>query len=159
MAPAKASTTPSDPVAGVLDTLALAATDYGLSLPNLLAKGDMLIHGTTHAINAIITGNTLDNVFILPRHAVRRGNEVALSITENDRTVWQRKDIIILWRDEKVIVTRSLKAGDVVITSPVPYATNGQELRVHVAGEAPPPKKQKRNGQKNPALNPNGGGS
>ena len=110
-------------------------------------------------VRAIITGNTLDNVFILPRHAVRRGNEVALSITENDRTVLQRKDIIILWRDEKVIVTRSLKAGDVVITSPVPYATNGQELRVHVAGEAPPPKKQKRNGQKNPALNPNGGGS
>jgi len=110
-------------------------------------------------VRAIITGNTLDNVFILPRHAVRRGNEVALSITENDRTVLHRKDIIILWRDEKVIVTRSLKAGDVVITSPVPYATNGQELRVHVAGEAPPPKKQKRNGQKNPALNPNGGGS
>lgn len=60
----KASTTPSDPVAGVLDTLALAATDYGLSLPDLLAKGDMLIHGTTHAINAIITGNTARTAFI-----------------------------------------------------------------------------------------------
>ena len=39
----KSETTPSDPVAGVLDTLELAAADYGLSRPELLAKGDMLI--------------------------------------------------------------------------------------------------------------------
>lgn len=115
-------------------------------------------------VRAIITGNTLDNVFVLPRHAVRRGNEVALSITENDRTVLQRKDIKILWRDEKVVVTNSLKEGDVLIISPVPYATNGQELRVHVAGEAPPqpPKKKgidQRKGIRNPAINPNSGGS
>ncbi|MEE8172259.1 MAG: hydantoinase/oxoprolinase family protein [Alphaproteobacteria bacterium] len=60
----KAATTPSDPVAGVLDTLAAAAADYGLSRPDLLAKGDMLIHGTTHAINAIITGNTARTAFL-----------------------------------------------------------------------------------------------
>ena len=60
----KSSTTPSDPVAGVLDTLELAAADYRLSRPELLAKGDMLIHGTTHAINAIITGNTARTAFL-----------------------------------------------------------------------------------------------
>ena len=54
----KASTTPSDPVKGVLDALTLAAADRDLPLDDLLARGDMLIHGTTHAINAIITGNT-----------------------------------------------------------------------------------------------------
>ena len=60
----KSATTPSDPVAGVLDTLELAATDYGLTRSDLLAKGDMLIHGTTHPINAIVTGNTARTAFL-----------------------------------------------------------------------------------------------
>ena len=60
----KSETTPSDPVAGVLDTLELAAADYSLSRSDLLAKGDMLIHGTTHAINAIVTGNTARTAFL-----------------------------------------------------------------------------------------------
>jgi len=60
----KASTTPSDPVAGVLDTLELAAKDYGVSRSDLLARGDMLIHGTTHAINAIVTGSTARTAFL-----------------------------------------------------------------------------------------------
>lgn len=53
----KAATVPSDPVQGVLDALELAAADRGLSLAGLLGTADMFIHGTTHAINAIITGN------------------------------------------------------------------------------------------------------
>jgi len=60
----KAATTPGDPVKGVLDALALAATHFGLSLPAMLARGDMLIHGTTHAINAVITGNTAKTAFL-----------------------------------------------------------------------------------------------
>ena len=60
----KASTTPTDPVAGVLDTLELAAEDYGISRSDLLARGDMLLHGTTHAINAIVTGNTARTAFL-----------------------------------------------------------------------------------------------
>jgi N-methylhydantoinase A len=60
----KAATTPADPVKGVLDALALAAADMELSLADLLAQGDMLIHGTTHAINAIITGNTAKTAFL-----------------------------------------------------------------------------------------------
>lgn len=60
----KAATTPADPVKGVLDALALAAADMDQSLADLLAQGDMLIHGTTHAINAIITGNTAKTAFL-----------------------------------------------------------------------------------------------
>jgi len=54
----KARTTPADPISGVIDALALAADDVDLSLSDLLEKGDVLIHGTTHAINALITGRT-----------------------------------------------------------------------------------------------------
>ena len=60
----KASTVPTDPVKGVLDALELAAADRGLALDALLGQGDMLIHGTTHAINAIITGDTARTAFL-----------------------------------------------------------------------------------------------
>ncbi|MEE2759948.1 MAG: hydantoinase/oxoprolinase family protein [Pseudomonadota bacterium] len=60
----KAPTTPEDPVLGVLDALGLAARDQGVELAELLGRGDMLIHGTTHAINAIITGNTAKTAFL-----------------------------------------------------------------------------------------------
>lgn len=54
----KSSTVPSDPVEGVLGALTLAAAARGLDLKALLAQGTTFIHGTTHAINAIITGRT-----------------------------------------------------------------------------------------------------
>src|SRR5687767_5705379 len=60
----KAATTPEDPVKGVLDALKLAADDFGCGLKELLGRGDMLVHGTTHAINAIITGNTARTAFL-----------------------------------------------------------------------------------------------
>jgi len=61
----KASTVPSDPVAGVLAALTLAAVDRGLSLKDMLALGETFIHGTTHAINAIITGRTAKTALIV----------------------------------------------------------------------------------------------
>ena len=60
----KAATTPHDPVQGVLNAFRLAADDKDLSLAELLGRGDMLIHGTTHAINAIITGSTAKTAFL-----------------------------------------------------------------------------------------------
>ena len=60
----KAATTPEDPVLGVLNALSLAADDRNLDLSGLMAKGEMLIHGTTYAINAIITGNTAKTAFL-----------------------------------------------------------------------------------------------
>lgn len=60
----KAATTPDDPVAGVLNVLQTAADDIGLSLKALLSGADMFIHGTTHAINAVITGNTAKTAFM-----------------------------------------------------------------------------------------------
>ena len=60
----KASTTPDDPIRGVLDSLQVAADGLGLPLGELLGKGSLFIHGTTHAINAIVTGNTARTAFL-----------------------------------------------------------------------------------------------
>ena len=60
----KAPTTPSDPINGVLASLELAAEKHDLQLAEYLAQGEVFIHGTTHAINAILTGNTARTAFL-----------------------------------------------------------------------------------------------
>ena len=54
----KAPTTPRDPVEGILDTLRIAADSMSITSEELLAQGELFIHGTTHAVNAVVTGNT-----------------------------------------------------------------------------------------------------
>ncbi len=60
----KASTVPADPVQGVLDVLGLAAVAFGLDRAAFLAEATTFIHGTTRAINAILTGNTARTAFL-----------------------------------------------------------------------------------------------
>jgi N-methylhydantoinase A len=60
----KASTTPGDPICGVLDALTAAADGLGRSRANLLEHSDLFIHGTTRAINAIITQTTARTALI-----------------------------------------------------------------------------------------------
>lgn len=54
----KAPTVPSDPAAGVLAAIELAARSYECSSAQLLQETELFVHGTTHAINAIITRRT-----------------------------------------------------------------------------------------------------
>jgi multidrug efflux pump subunit AcrA (membrane-fusion protein) len=95
-------------------------------------------------VRADITANTLPNVFVLKRHWVRPGNEVALLVERDKVKILERIPITVKWQDENVIVIEvddnDLKAGDKVITTPIDYATNGQQLRE--AGDplpGPPP--------------------
>ena len=60
----KTATIPADPVAGVIDALTVAADAAGESLSAYLARGDILVHGTTHAINAIVTASTARTAFL-----------------------------------------------------------------------------------------------
>lgn len=60
----KAPTTPADPVAGVIDVLKVAAAAKGETPADYLAQGEVLVHGTTHAINAIVTGRTARTAFL-----------------------------------------------------------------------------------------------
>jgi len=60
----KTPTTPEDPVEGVLSAFGLAAADRGMEARALLARGDLLIHGTTIATNAVLTGRTAKTAFL-----------------------------------------------------------------------------------------------
>ncbi|WP_108663675.1 hydantoinase/oxoprolinase family protein [Acuticoccus kandeliae] len=77
----KASTTPDDPVRGVLDALRLAANHAGEDLSTFLGRADAFIHGTTRAINAILTGNTAKTAFL-----TTKGHPDILVIREGGRT-------------------------------------------------------------------------
>lgn len=60
----KASTTPGDPIRGVIDALAVASGKFGISLREMLGRSSMFIYGTTHALNAVLTGNTARTAFL-----------------------------------------------------------------------------------------------
>lgn len=76
----KASTTPDDPVRGVLDALELAANHYKLDRHDFLKRASMFVHGTTRAINAIITRKTAKTAFI-----TTKGHRDILVIREGGR--------------------------------------------------------------------------
>ena len=77
----KAPTTPDDPVQGILDVVETAADGLSVSTEDLLARGDLFIHGTTHATNAIVTGNTAKTAFL-----TTRGHPDILVLREGGRT-------------------------------------------------------------------------
>lgn len=77
----KALTTPADPVRGVIDALRMAADAFDRTLGDLLGEGGTLIYGTTHAINAIVTGNTARTAFL-----TTEGHPDVLVLREGGRT-------------------------------------------------------------------------
>jgi N-methylhydantoinase A len=76
----KASTRAADPVEGVLDALAQAAAHRRLALDDFLRRASTLIYGTTHPINAIITGTTARTAFL-----TTRGHPDILTLREGGR--------------------------------------------------------------------------
>jgi N-methylhydantoinase A len=61
----KAATVPAEPVKGVLDAFEVAAKWFRIDRRELLSRGDMFIHGTTHAINAIVTKRTAKTALLV----------------------------------------------------------------------------------------------
>ena len=60
----KSPTTPDDPVLGVLEVLTLAAKERGVDREALLRGCELLVHSTTWATNAVLTGGTSRTAFL-----------------------------------------------------------------------------------------------
>ncbi len=60
----KAPTTPDNPVEGIIDVLGVAAGAFGCSLGCLLEQGELFVHGTTIATNAVVTEQTARTAFL-----------------------------------------------------------------------------------------------
>ncbi|HTZ87088.1 MAG TPA: hydantoinase/oxoprolinase family protein [Solirubrobacteraceae bacterium] len=77
----KASTTPHEPADGILDAIGLAAADADRELSEFLGEVELFIHGTTRAINAILTENTARTALLCTR-----GHPDMLLLREGGRT-------------------------------------------------------------------------
>lgn len=77
----KASTIPQDPIQGVLAAVEKAARARGSSLAEFLGRAEFFIHGTTHALNAILTGNTARTALL-----TTRGHRDILMLREGGRS-------------------------------------------------------------------------
>ena len=77
VAVAKAASTPRDPSEGLLEGLALLATEVGTDLGGLLAQTERIVHGTTVATNALLE---------------RKGARVGLLTTEGHRDVIEMRE-------------------------------------------------------------------
>jgi len=76
----KAPTDASDPVAGVLAAIALAAADRGLTVEQLLSRCSTFVHATTHALNAVLTGRAARTALL-----VTQGHPDVLTLREGGR--------------------------------------------------------------------------
>ena len=73
-------------------------------------------------------GKPVENVFKIPRDALRANNNVYLLSKENRLT---KKVIDTVWRDENTVWTRSLNEGDRLITSPIALPVEGMTLKAY----------------------------
>jgi N-methylhydantoinase A len=84
----KAPTTPANPVDGVFDVLGVAAQALGMTRAALLEQGEMFVHGTTTATNAVITGNTARTAFLTTQGhpdilVLREGGRIGLPLFDH----------------------------------------------------------------------------
>ncbi len=77
----KSSTTPADPVQGILDAFQVAADERGVLRADLMAGGEMLFHGTTRGLNAVLTRNVARTALV-----TTAGHPDILVLREGGRT-------------------------------------------------------------------------
>jgi membrane fusion protein, multidrug efflux system len=88
-------------------------------------------------VEAEITGETLKDVYIIPRSAVRAGNEIIL-ISKENRLRRLNVDPLVSGEKEIVISATSPKApkeGDVLCLTPIPFPADGARVIPTIDGE------------------------
>lgn len=92
-------------------------------------------------VRAAVSGIVLEDVFVLPRDALRGVNRIYL--IERPELTIQRVEIEPVWStDEKLVVREGLQPGDWLATSRMPYAPEGAPIEIvepeMVTGETDP---------------------
>jgi len=88
-------------------------------------------------VQALIEGQVLEDVFVIPRAALREEREV-LVIDENDEI--QRRAVVVAWSDDDVAAIRDgLEEGEVLVLTPMSTVSDGTPVRATIDGVAPAP--------------------
>lgn len=100
-------------------------------------------------VHASIKADQLDDVFILPRKAVRAGNEVIL-IDEENRI--HRQFTQPIWSDENSVIIPAnkdddLEAGEIICLTPIAFPADGALVSPTIDGIPPKETKAKKTGR------------
>ena len=88
--------------------------------------------------DAVVEGKILDDVFVLPRAAVRAGGEVIVIDAENKivrqpvKTVWSDRENVVIPGEDG-----GLKAGDIICLTPLAFPANGAPVSPIIDGVGP----------------------
>lgn len=83
-------------------------------------------------VEAEIEGNTLDDVYLIPRSAVRAGNEIIVITPQN---TLKRTNVEPLFGNEKHLViaasaAKSPKEGEILCLTPIPFPADGAKVNI-----------------------------
>lgn len=85
-------------------------------------------------VSARITGPEVEGVYVLPRSALREGDQVWVA----EGATLDIREVEVGWSDaENAYLTDGLAPGDRVVTSGIPTPVQGMTLRVDAANDAP----------------------
>jgi len=79
-------------------------------------------------VNAQIRGRTLKNVFVIPRSAIREGDQVLL--VDGEQKLRARQVKIVWGGQDHVVVSEGLKPGELLCTTALHYAVEGSQVKV-----------------------------
>lgn len=88
-------------------------------------------------VQALIEGQVLDDVFVIPRAALREESEVLIIDANNEI---QRRQVHIAWSDSSVAaIDTGLEEGDLLVVTPMSTVADGTPVRPTIDGVAPVP--------------------
>lgn len=88
-------------------------------------------------VQAEIQGETLQNVFVVPRSLIRENSYLLLVHSDEKGDVLRRRDVHIVWQtDEVAVIDEGLSAGDVLCLTQVPMALEDYPVRSVPESEA-----------------------
>lgn len=77
-------------------------------------------------VKAAIEGRTVDHVSLLPRQALRQGNQV-LVVNDEGRVSFRKVEVLCA-KGDWMVVQGDLERGEAVVVSPLPQAVEGMEV-------------------------------
>ena len=88
-------------------------------------------------VQARLQGEVLEDVFVIPRAALRESREV-LIIDANDEI--QRRQVTVAWSDDELVaISEGLSEGELLVVTPMSTVTDGTPVRATIDGVAPAP--------------------
>ncbi len=118
-----------DPTTRMIHAIAQVADPYGVGKDRdrpPLAAGMF--------VEAEIEGDQVDNLFLIPREAMR-GPDQVLVVSQDNRMRYRTVSVVRTTRDH-VVADGGLAAGERICISPLQAVTDGMEVRVHQDQEA-----------------------